>query len=481
MRVAACLDQPFPPNGHGQGWSLGWTTGVWLACILSAGAHRRSRVEPWVTEQQRTLRRGLGRKVKARDRAEDRFATIRDSFCVAARWVAFARALHQSVLRVYALQGRVVRVDPTTAAADVTPDGMCHLGPSQAHRPDLPQVQVAMAVRAPLGLPWTTPVVAGNTADAPLELPASARVRQSAGSPGLPDVGDGKRAAIGTRAAIVAPRDDSWCPLSATPRSEADLACVLAPVLSGALEPRARRLPTADGARAGTDEPVAIGVESTVVRSAPEHSGQPRTGPERRLVVRSLAWAARQAKRLRQRVAHAVPASNALDERQQGKPRVPDEAAASQAAAAVLANHRVEGLGQVTVTTAVHTPGNRRYGTRPAPTVRRERSRGRAASAEAPRAHAVQCLGWRVYAPKHSAEAGGLTQGVAAYRGASLIAPGVGRLQGRSLSLTPLCVPDDHRVVGLRCLLRIARRVLVVMQCGVRRNLQTVGATRKGL
>jgi hypothetical protein len=35
---------------------------------------------------------------------------------------------------------------------------------------------------------------------------------------------------------------------------------------------------------------------------------------------------------------------NALDERQQGKQQVPDEATASQAAAAILAKHRVDGL-----------------------------------------------------------------------------------------------------------------------------------------
>jgi transposase len=45
---------------------------------------------------------------------------------------------------------------------------------------------------------------------------------------------------------------------------------------------------------------------------------------------------------------------NALEDRKQGKQRLPDEAAAYQAAAASLAKHRVEGLVKVTVTTAVH-------------------------------------------------------------------------------------------------------------------------------
>ncbi len=54
-------------------------------------------------------------------------------------------------------------------------------------------------------------------------------------------------------------------------------------------------------------------------------------------------------------------------------------------------------------------------------------------------------------------------------------------MQGRSLSLMPLFLPYEHRVVGLRCLLSIALRVLVLMQCVVRRNLQKRGATLTGI
>ena len=40
MRVAELLDNHFPPNGNWQGLSLGKTTVVWLAFILSEGDHR---------------------------------------------------------------------------------------------------------------------------------------------------------------------------------------------------------------------------------------------------------------------------------------------------------------------------------------------------------------------------------------------------------------------------------------------------------
>src|SRR5439155_13495414 len=215
--------------------------------------------------------------------------------------------------------------------------------------------------------------------------------------------------------------------------------------------------------------------------SGPDKSGRSRTWQERRLVVRSLAFATTQEKHLRQRVARAVTEINALDERKQGKQHVPDEATAQHAVAAILAKHRVDGLVHVTVMTEVHEHAKRRYGTRPATTVRSERVRVGAAGAEAPLVHAVRRLGWRVYATNHSAEEVSLAQGVAAYRSEYLIEQGFGRLKGHALSLTPLFLHDEQRVVALICLLSIALRVLVLMQFVVRRNLQQRSATLKGI
>src|SRR4030095_1679996 len=114
MRVAELLDIHFPTHGNWQGLRLGWTTVVWLTFILSEGDHRLYRVEPWVKTPRRTLSRCLCSKVTPRDLTDDRLATILDSLSGTARWVELERALNQSVLRVYDLQGRVVRVDTTT-------------------------------------------------------------------------------------------------------------------------------------------------------------------------------------------------------------------------------------------------------------------------------------------------------------------------------------------------------------------------------
>jgi len=54
-------------------------------------------------------------------------------------------------------------------------------------------------------------------------------------------------------------------------------------------------------------------------------------------------------------------------------------------------------------------------------------------------------------------------------------------LKGRSLSLTPLYLQCEHRIVGLIFLLSIALRMLVLMQFVARENLKKEGTTLKGI
>jgi Domain of unknown function (DUF4277) len=97
MRVAELLDTHFPTNGNWEGLSLGWTTVVWLAFLLSEGDHRLYRVEPWVKAHRRTLSRCIGSQVKPRDLTDDRLAAILDYLSVADHWAAFERELKPTV------------------------------------------------------------------------------------------------------------------------------------------------------------------------------------------------------------------------------------------------------------------------------------------------------------------------------------------------------------------------------------------------
>jgi transposase len=453
---------------------------VWLTCIVSEGDHRLSHVEPWVAAHQHTLSRSLGQAVLPRDCTDDRLATGLDYLSVAELWVEYECALNQTLIRVYDLHPNTTRVDPTTVSAYVTPDGLFQLGHSKDHRPDLPQLKIALATLDPLGLPMTIATVAGNTADDPLYLPAIATVRRSVGLAGLTYIGDGKIAALATRADIVAHKDFYLCPLSAKQGSAEELERLLAPLWSGEQPLEEVRL-IAEGQADDQAAPDAVGFPYTIEQVGRGPSSQTLRWQERRVVVRSLAHARLQEESLRQRAQRAVEEINALNERKQGKRRLATEAAALQAAEAIITKHRVAEVVHIGVHTTVREETQRRYGQRPTQTLRTTTVQAEARMDQAAMAQTVRRLGWRVYATNHDQETMNLKQVVAASRSEYLVEQGFRRLKGRSLSLTPLYLQCEHRIVGLIFLLSIALRVLVLMQFVARENLQKEGTTLKGL
>ena len=480
MRVAELIDKHYPTHGHWTGLSLGQMLSVWLTFILSEGDHRLSHVEPWIAAHQQTLSCCLNQQVLPRDGTDDRLARGLDDLGVVDNWVACECELNQTLIRVYDLHPKTARVDPTTVSAYVTPDGMFQLGHSKDYRPDLPQLKIALSTLDPLGLPMTIAAVAGNTADDPLYLPEIAKVRRSVGQTGMTYIGDCKIAALATRADIVAHDDFYLCPLSATQVSAEELERRLEPVWSGQQPLEEVRL-TDESDTDDNDEPDAVGFAYPSAQGGQDQSGQPRRWQERRLVVRSLAHARLQEESLRKRAKRATEAINALNERKQGKKRLADEAEARQAAEAIVAKHHVAEVVRIAVRTTVHEATKRRYGPRPAQTIRTTRVRVEAGMDQVALEQAVRRLGWRVYATNHDRETMSLKQVVVAYRSEYLVEQGIRRLKGRALSLTPLSLRDEHRIVGLIFLLSIALRVLVLMQFVAREHLKKEGTTLKGI
>ncbi|HZA29725.1 MAG TPA: hypothetical protein VE735_09160, partial [Gammaproteobacteria bacterium] len=305
LRVAEFIDKHFPTDGNRTGWSLGQMCIVWLTFILSQADHRLNPVEPWVAEHRRTLSRCLGCEVEPRDCTDDRLATGLDYLSVGENWQSFEAELNGAIRRTYDLKTDRVRFDSTSASAYITPEGMFQFGLSCDPRPDLPQLKISLSVLDAIGLPLTTPVVAGNSADDPLYLPEIAKVRQSIGHNGLTHIGDGKMAALATRAEIVAHGDYYLCPLSALQMPGAELDRLLEPVFAGQ-QPLVDVYPlSADDAAPAPEERMAVGFETTVGLSGPDSSGKTLRWDERRRVLRSLSFAKRQEHSLRNRVKRA--------------------------------------------------------------------------------------------------------------------------------------------------------------------------------
>jgi transposase len=437
MGVQRLLDEHFPTHGNWAGLSLGWIVVVWLTHILSEADHRLNHVQAWSERRLETLHRCTEQSVCPLDCSDDRLAGVLRALSVDTRWDAFEATLSPLLLRVYDLRTERVRLDRTTARdyGPVTPDGLCQCGHSKDRRPALPQVKVMLATLDPLGLPVATDVLPGQRADDPLYRPALTRVRKSLGGQGLLYVGDGKLAALETRAFLQAGGDFYLCPLSEHQLPVEALDASLTPVWA-----EDQGVPPITRVRAdGTAERIAQGYErADTLRAVVE--GHACSWEERRLVVRSVKQAQAAEAARRGRLAKAQAPLAALNERGRGKRRFPAVEPLRQATEAVLHQYRVQGLLRVRYEGQVHERCVRGYGGRPA---RRQEERDVHVTAvvdEEALDAAVRRLGWRVYATNQPAASLSLPQAVLAYREQYIVERSFGRLKGRPLSLTPMYV-----------------------------------------
>jgi len=478
MGLPALFDEYFPTHGNWQGLSLGWVTTIWLSSILSRGDHRLVHVEPWAAKRLETLRTTTGQAVERLDFTDDRLEIVLRCLHDDTRWAAFESALNQHTVRVYALPTERVHVDSTSASAyaTVTPEGLLQFGHSKDHRPDLPQVKVMQAVLDPLGMPVATDVVSGERADDPLYSPCIRRVQASVGRRGLLYVGDCKMASRETRAFLASQGDFYLCPLPQVQLAEGELDEALEAVWSGAqaLSPvwRAQQ----DGAL----ERIAEGYERQVPMSL-EVAGQLQRWTERRLVVRSVRQAQAAETALRARVAQAIAAVEALNQRGRGKKHLEEVSALRQAVVTIVQRQRVEEFVWLRYTQHTTRRAVRAYRGRPARVEDVRQATVEVRVDEAALEAAVRRLGWRVYATNQPCAQLPLAQAVLAYRSEYLVERSLGRLKGRPLSLTPMYVQRDDHATGLIRLLSIALRVLTLLEFVGRRQLAAEGAQLAGL
>jgi transposase len=478
MQIPVLLDQFFPTHGHWKGeLSFGEVVAVWLTFVTSQGDHCLSHVQPWVEEHLDTLSACLDKTIRPLDFSDDRLATMLDRFAETEPWDDFETALNGAVLRVYDLACDRVRIDTTSAKtyAGVSETGLFQLGHSKDHRPDLPQVKISLSALDPLGLPLTTTVVSGNCADDPLYVPEIQRVQQTVGSGGKTYIGDCKMGALATRAWVVRSGDYYLCPLAGKQMPAEELDSLLRPVFNGTQELEPIYHPEVDKAklppRIADGYEVSIDLEATV-------DGQLVSWRERRLVVRSVAHAARQAHHLDQRLQQAMAEIQQLNDRKQGK-KILDAAALQVAADQILERRRVVGLITMEVETTTQSLPKRKYGARPAQIIVESHSTITAQIVAPAVEAAKQRLGWRVYATNQKEMT--LVEVVMAYREQYRIERCFGRFKGRPLSLTPLFLQTESRVEGLIHLLSLALRVLVMVEFLIRRQLANTHSEVAGL
>lgn len=470
MQLAILLDKHFPTHGLRKGLSMGELTLVWLTHVLSQADHRMNRVQDWVGRRLTTLR-GCGLVgLTPLDVTDDRLADVLRLLSDDERYRAFEQELMGHLLRVYALEASCVRLDTTTVSsyADVNEEGLLQLGHSKDHRPDLPQVKIALATLDPFGVPLASEVLSGEQADDPVYVPLIDRVHQGLERAGLLYVGDCKMAAEKTRAHVQVQGDFYLCPLSALHVPPATLAQNVETYLAAG----SPLIQVVREAEADQPKCIAQGYE-TLVEMEVADQDRAICWQERRLIIQSIDASKAAQISLQERLEKAEKAMGELMVRKQGKPRLTGRSQVEEQVQAILSSLRVEGLLQVDIPEEVaEQPVRASRGKLSSPrqiwSFQVQTRRNQEAIERA-----MKLLGWRVYATNQPTAALGLAGAVEAYRDEYLVERNFGRLKGHPLSLGPLYVQrDDHRV-GLIRLLTIALRVVTVLEGGVRHTLAT--------
>jgi transposase len=513
LRIAELLDQRYPLHEHHL-WkgelSLGEVVCVWLVFIASQGDHRLYKVQGWVEDHLLILQACLGKSIRGLDFQDDRLADILSALPQAELWQAFEADLNQHTVRVYRLETSLFRHDSTTASVYtevLSQRGLVQFGHSK-DRDDLPQIKIAVAALDPLGMPVTTVVVPGNTADDPLYVPEIKKVQRSFGAGGLTHVGDCKMASLGTRAYVASSHDYYLCPLPQMQLSKEELQGLLQGVwdkrqaLQQVYRPKAKpkqQHPATD--RSEKQRPSAAGSQHTKP-SSPEQDEGPQEQElvaegfavevtlraqvgskqvqwtERRWVVKSQAFAQAQQQQLEKRLQRATEQLEHLNQRKQGK-KVLNALELRQAAQEIVEKEHVEGLLAWQVQTKTHRRTLRRYGDRPQQVVQEKEHRVEHKRQEEAILQAKRAMGWRVYGSNHLKMT--LPAVVWSYRGQYSIENDWSRMKGKPLSLTPMYLTDEQRMMGLVLLLSVVLRLLTLLEWVVRKKLDESGEKLKGV
>jgi transposase len=468
LDLPATLDRIFPTPLHFKCLlSPGEVLSVWLLFVLSQADHCLNHVLPWVAQHQLTLSSLLGKSVLPIHFHDDRLADWLDRLAAGGAFATLEEYLNAHTIRVYHLGSDLVRIDTTTNNSYcevLSEQGLLQFGHSKDD-PDRPQLKIATAVLDPLGMPLATAVVAGNTSDDPLYVPAIAAVRQSLGTGGRTYVGDCKMAALASRAFVAAGADFYLCPLSEKQLGSAERNELLRGVFLGTVPLQEVSRPTKEGE---PDELVAEGFCVDVELTATV-DGQEVRWTERRWLVRSVAYAQGQQQSLQRRLAKAESEVAELVKRKRGKKQL-FHAELMAAAEAIVKREGVEGLLDYQAQALLKTVKKRAYRDRPARQQSEVYFEIEVQRNEEAIEQKSQQMGWQVYAT--NAVAMSLGAVVWAYRGQYRIEDDFSRLKGRPLGLSPMYLQNENRMAGLVYLLSLALRVLTILEWSVREKLQ---------
>jgi len=489
MRIEQLIDQELPaPHGNRQGLSYGQLAVVLLSYIISQADHRLCAVESWVNQHHQSLELATGWKIGNKDATDDRLADLLSALGSSQHQAmeTIETFLGQHLIRAYSLPTDTARSDTTSFSVyhqptekqpegETTSASLLHFGYSKDRRPDLLQYRQMLATLDPLGMPLVSATLAGNGADDPIYLPTWKRLAKIIGHSDFLFLADSKASSWSNRGQIDREGGIYCFPVAMTghrPKLLQDW------VVAPPTPVQDIYLPTQEQA----EIPVAEGFEIPLGSLwLDPNSQQWHRWSERWLAIRSHALAARQIKRLEQRLQKAEKALTQLA----SKPGT-DAQSLQEKVDRLLESDRLKKYLLVKINKQIRYP--KVYCTRGRPnqesSFRRLRQttltltyqRQEAALAEF---HAL--AGWRLYVTNAPEQRLSLSESVFYYRQQWQPERGFHLFKRGCLPALPIYFQDEDRIQGLMFLLTIALRAFTLIEFVVRRHLAEQQTSLAGL
>jgi transposase len=421
------------------------------------------------------LEKVTGKDIRDTDFTDDRLTLLLERLSDEKSWHAIETDSDQNMIRVYDLETKCVRVDPTTVSGyhEGSEEGLFQYGKSKDD-PSLRQIKVLAAASDPLGLPLITEVLSGERADDKLYIPAADRIVKIIEKAGLLFVGDCKMSAVETRSHIHQLGHHYLTPLSMVGNNKEKAEEWIQTAVNDPEKLTAAYIKD----QKGKDVLLAKGYETKRVCCV-EKEGNLCEWEERVITVHSESYAKTLRKGLDERLKNASEKlTNLTPARGKGKRQITDEGELRKSADAILKSHKVEELTDYQFERQEEKEiryigrGRGKAG-RPKQEIIKVRYQiTNIIRNEEAIESLKKTMGRRIYVTDIESDKLSLEQAVLTYRNEWLIERGFHRLKGVPLSLDPMYVKRDDQIAGLTHLLSIAVRFLTLTEFVVRRALK---------
>lgn len=463
-QLVSLLDEHFPVHGNWTAPKTGKMVMGWLMYIISECDHRLYTVEHWAERHLNVLRQVLETPdLSASAFQDDRLGMLLEFFARDERWASFQQDYNASLLRLYALEQSIVRVDSFNAPSyrESKPGGIFQFGYQKSHQADEPHFKTMMAALDPLALPLAALSVSGAQSDDDLYVPVIEQARQCLSSQGLLYVGDVKLGSASTCSYLASNGEFYLCPLSNAYYSKE----LLEQGVQQALNPQNTmlsvwRTKTKDGPQEETAR-----VYELPARQRSDPNG-PFTWTERMVLVLSLAYAEAQERSLKEKLRQAQQEllERFLPRKYRQVWKGNKMADAKAFTDKVLSKYKVQNYLHVELFVPANAPSNTPICIKVRPN-------------EVLIAQHLRMAGWRIYVTNASVEALSPVQMVEYYRQEYRIEQQFHKLLTKSTDLLPINLKSESRIIALVRIVILALQFVTIIQHSIRKTLKEEGQT----